>query len=99
MSGGIACCLSSFACSGGGGEGEGCVSGGEVAESGEFPAGDDEGGVRLVRGQFADVFGGLALPVGAAFSADGAEGGGVAALLDVKWPRKPIMWTHRRNPS
>ena len=46
--GGIAGGLSSFACSGGGGEGECGVSGGEVAKSGEFPAGDDDGGVLFV---------------------------------------------------
>jgi hypothetical protein len=55
--------LAFFACSGCGGESECCVSSGEVAESGELPAGDDERGVLLVRRQLADVFGRLALPV------------------------------------
>jgi hypothetical protein len=65
------------ACSGGCGEGECGVSVGEVALPGEFPVRDDESGV-LVE-QLADVLGGLAL--GAAFAAEGAEGGGVAAAL------------------
>jgi hypothetical protein len=77
--GGVSCGLSLFACSGGGGEGEGGVSGGEVAESGEFPVRDDEGGV--VVEQFAGVFGGLLLAVGPPFTTDRAEGGGVAAAF------------------
>jgi hypothetical protein len=77
----LSCCLSLFACSGGGGEGEGGISVGEVADSGEFPAGDDEGGVLFLRWQFSCVFGGLALAVGVAFPPDGTEGGGVAAAL------------------
>jgi hypothetical protein len=68
-----------FACSGGSGEGEGGVSGGEVAESGEFPVRDDEGGVFVE--QFAGVFGGLLLAVGPPFTTDRAEGGGVAAAF------------------
>ena len=79
-SGGVSCCLASFSCPGGG-EGEGGVFGGEVAESGERPPGDNERGVLLVRRQFAYALGGLALAVGAAFAADGAEGGGVAAAF------------------
>jgi hypothetical protein len=71
--------LSLFACSGGCGEGEGGVSGGEVADSGELPAGDDERGVLFLRQQFPRVLGGLALAVGAAFPADSTEGGRVAA--------------------
>jgi hypothetical protein len=81
VSGGVSCCLTLLACSGGGGAGEGGVSGGEVAESSELPAGDDESGVLLVCRQLAEVFGGLALPVGAAFTPDGAQGGGVAATF------------------
>jgi hypothetical protein len=47
---GVSCGLELVACSGGCGEGEGGVSGGEVADPGEFPPGDDEGGVLLVWG-------------------------------------------------
>ncbi len=78
-SSGVAGGLSSFACSGGCRESERGVSGGEVADSGEFPVRDDEGGV-LVE-QLTDLLGGLALAVGAAFTANGAEGGGVAAAF------------------
>src|SRR5437868_1444865 len=45
---GIAGSLSSFARSGGCRQGKRGVSGGEVANSGEFPVGDNEGGVLLV---------------------------------------------------
>jgi hypothetical protein len=75
----LPCRLSLFACSGGGGESEGGVSGGEVADSGKFPAGDDERGVLFFGRQFSCVFGCLALAVGPAFPADGTEGGRVAA--------------------
>jgi hypothetical protein len=81
--------LSLFACSGGCGEGEGGISAGEVADSGEFPAGDDERGVLLLRQQFTRVLGGLALAVGPAFAADGTEGGGVAAALRSKVAATP----------
>jgi hypothetical protein len=81
--------LSLFACSGGCGQGECCVSGGEVADSGEFPAGDDECGV--VVEQFADVFGRLALAVGAAFAADCAQGGGVAAAFGGEVAATPLQ--------
>ena len=81
VSGGIAGGLSSFACSCGGREGEGCVSGGEVAESGELPPGYDERGVLFVWRQFTYVFGGLALAVGTTFTPDRAEGGGVSATF------------------
>jgi hypothetical protein len=68
-----------FASPGGCGQRECCVSGGEVADSGEFPAGNDERGV--VVEQLADVFARLALAVGAAFAADRAKSGGVAAAF------------------
>src|ERR671916_1135377 len=71
--------LSLFTCSGSGGQREGGISGGEVTKPGEFPMRHDESGV-LVE-QLADVFGGLALAVSAAFVPDGAQGGGVAADL------------------
>jgi hypothetical protein len=73
--------LSLFACSCGGGESEYGVSGGEVAESGELPSRDDERRVLFVRGQLARVLSCLALPVGAALTADGAQGGGVPAAF------------------
>jgi hypothetical protein len=75
----LSCCLSLFACSGGGGEGEGGISAGEVADSGELPVGDDERGVLFLRQQFPRVLGGLALAVGPAFPPDGTEGGRVTA--------------------
>jgi hypothetical protein len=71
--------LSLFACSGGRRQCESGVSSSEVADSREFPVRNDEGGVFGY--QFADVFGGLALAVGASFLADGAEGGGIAAAF------------------
>lgn len=74
-------CLSLFVCSGCCGKGEGCISAGEITDSGELPAGDNKRGVQLVGQQFARVFGGLALAVGAAFSPDGTESGGVAAAF------------------
>src|SRR5262245_56005814 len=77
----LSCRLSLFACSGGCGKGECGISTGEVADSGELPAGEDERGVRLVGYQFARVFGDLALPIGAAFAADSAQGGGVATAF------------------
>ncbi len=89
MSGGFSLCgvaggLSLCACSSRGEEGEHGVSGGEITDSGEFPVRDDEGGVLIE--QFADLLGGLALAVGAAFAAEGAEGGGVAAALGSEMP-------------
>ena len=77
------CRLSPFACAGGCGERKGGVSAGEVtpSDSVELPTGSDERGVLLVGQQFARVLGGLALQVGAAFAADGAEGGGVATAF------------------
>jgi len=83
--------LASFTCSGGCGEGEGGVSGGEVAHSGELPPGDDERGVLLVvaRWEFSDVFGGLALAVGAAFTPDRTQRGGVPTALRSKMSATP----------
>lgn len=86
-SGRVAGGLSSFACSGGGGEGEGGVSAGEVADPGEFPVRDNEGGDFIE--QLPDVFGGLALPEVAPFTPDGAEGGGVATALGREVPATP----------
>jgi hypothetical protein len=70
--------LSSFACGGGRRQGKRGVSAGEVADSRELPARDDERAVLLIGQQFARVLGRLALAVGPAFTADGTEGGGVA---------------------
>ncbi len=75
----FSCRLSLFTCSSGCGQRECRVSGGEVADSDEFPAGDNERGV-LVE-QLTHVLGGLALAVGAAFAADRVEGGGIAAAF------------------
>jgi hypothetical protein len=63
--------LSLFASSGGGRHCESGVSGSEVASSREFPVRDDKGGV--VVEQLTDVFGGLALAIGAPFRADRAR--------------------------
>jgi hypothetical protein len=41
--------------------------------------------------QLADVFGGLTSAVSVAFTADGAEGNGVAAALDAKCPQFRIV--------
>jgi hypothetical protein len=76
---GVSCGLSLFACSGGGREGQGCVSVGEVADSGELPARDDECGVLLIRQQLARMLGRLALAIGTTFTPDGAQGGRVTA--------------------
>ncbi|HEY6425317.1 MAG TPA: hypothetical protein VIY28_19165, partial [Pseudonocardiaceae bacterium] len=76
---GVAGCLSLFSCSGGGGQCEGGVSGGEVAEPSEFPVRDDASGVFIE--QLTGVFGGLLLTVKTAFTTDRAEGSGVAAAL------------------
>jgi hypothetical protein len=76
-SGGITGGLSLFACSGSGRKSEGDISGGEITNSGEFPVRDNQGGVLV--DQLASLLRGLALAVGAAFTPEGAEGGGVTA--------------------
>lgn len=76
---GVAGGLSLLACTGCGRQSQGSVSGGEVAGSGELPMRDDEGCV--VVNQLTDVFGSLPFAVGAAFPANGAEGGGITAAF------------------
>jgi hypothetical protein len=89
----LSCRLPLFACSGCRRQGKGGVATGQVADSGELPARDDERGVLLLRWwQFSCVFGSLALAVSAAFPADGTEGGGVAAAFRSEVATTP----HRR---
>jgi hypothetical protein len=71
--------LPSLTCSGCRGECKRGISSGQVAHSGELPARDDQSGV-LVR-QFTGLFGGLALPISAAFTPNGPEGRGVSTTF------------------
>jgi hypothetical protein len=71
--------------------GESGISGGEVADSGELPVGDDKSGVLF-------VWRGLVLAVGAAFAADGAKGGGIAAALGREMPSRRLHRTRAVVP-
>lgn len=80
---GVAARLPPLPRTGSGGQRERRVAAGEVAEAGELPPGDDEGGVVVddVEAELPGVLGGLPAAEGATLAADRTEGGRVAPAL------------------